>query len=194
MIKKAAIIGIAIPTVLALTFGIMTWSNYNTLVRSDNDVALKRASIVTALSQRNTLVVNLITVVDAYIDHESDIYESITSARAEFAAALASEAYADLLEADQLTSLAVTNLLAFAEDNPDIKAAILAEDLMSTMETQEVVLRNAREAYNISATEYNTNIQLFPRIMFAKMFGYDTPKPLWQMTTGEDITIDFPTP
>ena len=193
MIKKAAIAAIAIPSIIALTFGIMTWSNYNALVRLDKSVDLKQANIKTALASRNSLIVDqLLVVADAYLDHELEIYIAISSAPAEFAAASQDDTFEALLEADMLTSVALTNLFAYAADNPEFQGAIVAEDLMASMETQEQVVRNAREAYNTAANEYNTEILLFPRIMFAKMFGYADEKPLWQMSDGEEIEIEFP--
>jgi hypothetical protein len=62
---------------------------------------------------------------------------------------------------------------------------------MATIETQEYIIKNAREDYNEVATAYNTDIALFPKLLFAKMFGFEEV-PMWKMTTGEDIVIVFP--
>jgi hypothetical protein len=109
--KKGLIIGIAIPSVIVLTFGIMTWSSYNSLVRSEKSVELASSDILTAMAARNTTLVNILTAVDAYLDHESDLYQMITEARTEYFDAVESTATEDLVEADALTSLALTNLL-----------------------------------------------------------------------------------
>lgn len=191
--KKGLIIGIAIPSVIVLTFGIMTWSSYNSLVRSEKSVELASSDILTAMAARNTTLVNILTGVDAYLDHESDIYQMITEARTEYFDAVESAATEDLVEADALTSLALTNLFAFAvsEDNPDPQAADIILSYMATIETQEYIIKNAREDYNEVATAYNTDIALFPKLLFAKMFGFEEV-PMWKMTTGEDIVIVFP--
>ncbi|MFA5235346.1 MAG: LemA family protein [Bacilli bacterium] len=191
--KKGLIIGIAIPTVIALTFGIMTWSSYNSLVRAEKSVELASSDILTALTARNSTLTNILSAVDAYLDHESDLYEMITDARTQYFDAIESATTQDLVEADALTSLALTNLFAFAvsEDNPDPQAADLILSYMATIETQEYIIKNAREDYNEAANAYNTDIVLFPKILFAKMFGFEEV-PMWKMTSGEDIVIVFP--
>ncbi|HOJ45247.1 MAG TPA: LemA family protein [Bacilli bacterium] len=190
--KPRAILAIAIPSIVALTFGIMTWANYNGLVTESKQVDLKQANILTALNARNSLINQLIVAADAYLDHESDVYEMITDARAAYADAVASGNYDDLVFSDATTSVALTGLLVVVEDTPELQASTVIRDLMATMETQEWTLKNAREAYNTAATDFNTSIELFPRVLFAKMFNYDEPRPLWMMTTGEEITVSFP--
>lgn len=190
--KPRAILAIAIPSIVALTFGIMTWANYNGLVTESKQVDLKQANILTALNARNSLINQLIVAADAYLDHESDVYEMITNARAAYADAVASGNYDDLVFSDATTSVALTGLLVVVEDTPELQASTVIRDLMATMETQEWTLKNAREAYNTAATDFNTSIELFPRVLFAKMFNYDEPRPLWMMTTGEEITVSFP--
>jgi LemA protein len=190
--KPKAILAIAIPSIVALTFGIMTWANYNGLVTESKQVDLKQANILTALNARNSLINQLIVAADAYLDHESDVYEMITDARAAYSDAVASGNYDDLVFSDATTSVALTGLLVVVEDTPELQASTVIRDLMATMETQEWTLKNAREAYNTAATDFNTSIELFPRVLFAKMFNYDEPRPLWMMTTGEEITVSFP--
>jgi len=190
--KPRAIVTIAIPSIIALTFGIMTWANYNGLVTESKQVDLKQANILTALMSRNSLVNQLIVAADAYLDHESDVYQMITDARSDYAEAVASGMYDDLVLSDATTSIALTGLLVVVEDTPELQASSVITDLMAVMETQEWTLKNAREAYNEAATDYNTSIELFPRVLFAKMFNYDQPRPLWMMTTGEEITVTFP--
>ena len=190
--KPRAILAIAIPSIVALTFGIMTWTNYNGLVTESKQVDLKQANILTALNARNSLINQLIVAADAYLDHESDVYEMITDARTAYADAVASGNYDDLVFSDATTSVALTGLLVVVEDTPELQARTVIRDLMATMETQEWTLKNAREAYNTAATAYNTSIELFPRVLFAKMFNFDEPRPLWMMTSGEDITVSFP--
>jgi len=190
--KKGMIFAIAIPSVVVLSLGILTWASYNDLVRSDKKVDLKQANILTALNARNSLINQLIVAADTYLDHESQVYQMITDARTDYAEAVASGLYDDLVLSDATTSVALTGLLALVEDTPELKADQVIIDLMGVMETQEYTLKNAREAYNLAATNFNTSIELFPRLIFAKMFNFDDPRPLWMMTTGEEIIVTFP--
>ncbi len=183
--KIKAIAAIAIPSIIVLfglIFGIMTWATYNTLVTADQQVKLKRANIVTALTARNAILETMWVAADTYLDHESDIYGQITDARSDYADALDSLTFEDLFEADLSTSLAYSSFLVVVEDNPEIQGDNVVMGYMATIEQREITLKNAREAYNAEATAFNTTIKKFPTILFAKMFDYTIEYPLWSLT------------
>lgn len=190
--KKGLVIGLSVIGAVILTFGIVTATEYNALVNADENVALKSAEILTSLESRNSLVDQLVTTAGAYLDHESSVYQMITDARADYATAVASGSYTDLINADAATSLALSNLLVVVEDTPELSADEIIVDLMGAMETLEYTLHVSRSDFNEAVAAYNVSIRRFPRVMFASWFGYDEPKPYWSMTGGEDITVVFP--
>ena len=190
--KKGLVIGLSVLGVVVLVSGIVTASEYNALVNADVDVQLKSAGILTSLAARNSLIDQLVTTAGAYLDHESEVYAMITDARIEYTDAVASGSYTDLINADAATSLALSSLLAVVEDTPELSGIEAITSLMGAMETREYVLQVSRSDYNDAVATYNASIRRFPRIIFARMFGFSDPKPYWSMTDGEDITVVFP--
>ncbi len=190
--KKGLVIGLAATGVVVLTLGIMTITQYNSLVTINEDVAGYKADIVVAMRARNVLIDDLVTAAGTYLDHESDIFTTLADARSDFAAAADSSNYADIIAADNSTSLALSNLLAFVEDTPELSGDNVIISLMGSMETAEYTIKIARIDYNDAVETYNTEIRLFPKILFAKMFNFDEPKPYWENTEGSEIEVVFP--
>jgi LemA protein len=190
--KKGLVIGLATTGVIVLVLGITTVTQYNSLVTLHEDVAGYKADIVVSLRARNVVIDDLVTAAGAYLDHESEIYTAITDARSDFATAADSSNYADIIAADESTSLALSNLLAFVEDTPELSGDNVIISLMGSMETAEYTIRIARIDYNDAVEIYNTEIKLFPTILFAKMFNYDEPLPYWETTEGGEIEVVFP--
>ena len=85
-----------------------------------------------------------------------------------------------LLAADNLLTGAMTRFMALAEAYPDLKAnqnmAQLSEELTST----ENRIAFARQAYNDSATQYNTATEQFPAVMVAGMLSFRAAQ-LWEV-------------
>lgn len=190
--KKALLIGIVVASVVVLGCGITTAAEYNSLVTINENVDHAQADILTSLQSRDSLVGQLVTAAGTYLTAQSDIYDSITDARTAYATAVASGNYADIIAADSLTSAALTSVIAVVEDTPELTGEQTIIDLMSTMESLEYTLKVSRDDYNDTVAAYNASIKRFPKLMFAKMFGYDEPKPYWSKTNGDDIVVVFP--
>ena len=135
--KKGLVIGLAATGVVVLTLGIMTITQYNSLVTINEDVAGFKADIVVAMRARNVLIDDLVTAAGTYLDHESDVYTTLADARSDFAAAADSSNYADIIAADNSTSLALSNLLAFVEDTPELSGDNVIISPMGSMENAE---------------------------------------------------------
>ncbi len=71
-------------------------------------------------------------------------------------------------------------LFAVAESYPDLKANQNMMQLSEEITSTENKVSFARQAYNDSATEYNTYKQTFPPVIFAAMFGHGKDAELLQ--------------
>lgn len=190
--KKSLVIGLASAGVVVLALGIFTAAEYNSLVVLNETVAGTKADIVVAMRARNVVIDDLVTAAGTYLDHESDIYTTLADARSDFATAADIGSYAEIIAADEATSLALSNLIAFVEDTPELSGEGVIISLMGSMESAEYTIKIARIDYNDAVEIYNTQVQLFPKNIFAKMFGYEEPKPYWETSEGDEIEVSFP--
>ncbi len=153
---------------------------YNRLVTLKNRYLNAFSQIEVQLKRRYDLIPNLVETVKGYMAHERGTLEAVISARNQAVGGLerASANPGDpaamkaLSSAEQGLSGALGRLFAVSEAYPDLKAnqnmAQLSEEITST----ENKVAFARQAYNDSATEYNTYKQTFPPVLFAGILGH----------------------
>jgi LemA protein len=153
---------------------------YNRLVTLKNRYLNAFSQIEVQLKRRYDLIPNLVETVKGYMAHERGTLEAVISARNKAVGGLerASANPGDpaamqaLSSAEQGLSGALGRLFALSEAYPDLKAnhnmAQLSEEITST----ENKVAFARQAYNDSATEYNTYKQTFPPVLFAGILGH----------------------
>src|SRR5581483_1810681 len=144
--------------VAAVTVGAVVWL-YNGLVGLRNQVRNAWAQIDVQLKRRHDLVPNLVEAVRGYLQHERQVLQQVSEARAR---AMAARGAAAAGQAEGQLTQAVGGLLAVMERYPDLKAnqnvLALQEELVST----ENRIGFARQLYNDMAARYNTRQQVFP--------------------------------
>jgi len=154
-----------------LIVGWIVWA-FNRLVRYRNRVDEGWAQIDVQLRRRYDLIPNLIATVQGYAAHEREVFERVTAARAgaEAAAGVAGQA-----SAENAVSSGLRQLLAVAENYPELKAnqnfLALQEELTGT----ESKIAYARQYYNEQVRLLNTAIESFPSSLLAKVAHF-TPR------------------
>lgn len=153
---------------------------YNQLVTLKNRYLNAFSQIEVQLKRRYDLIPNLVETVKGYMQHERGTLEAVINARNKAVGGLEKAsanpgdpaAMQALASAEQGLSGALGRLFALSEAYPDLKAnqnmAQLTEEITST----ENKVAFARQAYNDSATAYNTYKQTFPPVVFAGLFGH----------------------
>ncbi|MCG8442723.1 MAG: LemA family protein [Caulobacterales bacterium] len=167
---------------LALLIAMYGVGVYNRLVTLKNRFENAFSQIEVQLKRRYDLIPNLVEVAKGYMAHEKDTLEAVINARNQAVGGLQQAAanpgdpaaMQALVGAENVLSGTLGRLFALSEAYPDLKAnqnmAQLTEELTST----ENRVAFARQAYNDSATQYNTYRQTFPPIVFANMLGHAT--------------------
>ncbi len=153
---------------------------YNHLVTLKNRFANSFSQIEIQLKRRYDLIPNLVETVKAYMTHERETLDAVVRARGIAVTGLQQaaanpgdpQAMRALSGAEQGLSGALGKLFALAEAYPDLKANQNMIQLSEEITSTENKVSFARQAYNDSATEYNTYKQTFPPIIFAGMFGH----------------------
>lgn len=127
---------------------------------SDIDVQLKL---------RHDLVPNLVETVKGYATHEKEVFEKVTEARA---TAMRGGSISDRAQAEGVLGAAMMNLMAVAENYPQLKADGSFQQLQAELSDIENKIAAARRFFNSATNEYNTSIQQFPAVLIARMFGF----------------------
>lgn len=165
-----------------IVLGLIGWviGIYNKLVALRNRFKNAFSQIDVQLKRRYDLIPNLVETAKGYMKHESETLEAVIAARnqaagaAKAAAANPADAQAmqGLLGAEGALTGAMGRLFAVMEAYPDLKANQNMMQVSEELTSTENKIAFARQAYNDSATTYNTYRESFPQIVFAGMFGY----------------------
>ncbi len=167
--KKGLIVVIAIVAVIAIIGG-MCISNYNSLVTAKETVANAESNIDTYLQRRADLIPNVVASVKSFAKHETDVIDSITSARQKLVNA---GSVAEKAEANNELSSALQSLNIVVENYPELKSDATYVALMDELEGSENRIATARKDYNDAVKAYNNKVIKFPANIFANIFGFE---------------------
>ncbi|MDR1484751.1 MAG: LemA family protein [Planctomycetaceae bacterium] len=166
---------------------------YNALIAKRNQYKNAFAQIDVQLKRRYDLIPNLVETVKGYIKHERETLEAVINARnqAHGAANNAANDPTNTLSMQKLNNAEsqLTNvlgkLMVVVEQYPDLKAnqnmLALQEELTST----ENKISFARQAYNDSVMNYNTQREIFPANIIASIFNFNNAT-LFEVTTESE--------
>ena len=139
---------------------------YNNLVKAKNRVKQAESGIDVYLNQRFDLIPNLVECVKAYSKYEQSILAEIARLRTEYM-----KKNKNIKSAENLNNK-MNELIAIAEDTPNLKASDQYLKLQKTLEKLESQLQAARRIYNIEVTHYNNKIETVPSNIIASLFGF----------------------
>lgn len=144
---------------------------YNRLVSLRENRNNAFADIDVQLKLRYDLVPNLVETVKGYATHERELLEKVTSARA--SAMKTHGSSADRVAAEGALSGALMQLIAVAENYPDLKANQNFQQLQAELSDIENKIAAARRFFNNATNEYNVATTQFPSVIVARMFGFN---------------------
>lgn len=143
---------------------------YNNLVKARNKVKQAESGIDVYLTQRFDLIPNLVECVKGYSKHEEKIFTEIATLRSAYMSQSKSlEKGADL-------NNKMNQLIAVAENYPELKASEQYLNLQRNLTKIESQLQAARRIYNMEVTNYNDKICTVPSNLIAGLFGFKEAK------------------
>jgi len=154
---------------------------YNGLVALRNDIDKAWANIDVLLKQRHDEVPRLVDVCKGYMQYEKETLQSITDARAKYAAAGTIDQKA---AASGNVSASVQRLLATAENYPELKANASFLELQGRITELESQIADRREFYNDAINLFNTRIRQVPDSFLAKVLDMKE-RPMFLVTAAE---------
>ena len=144
---------------------------FNSLVRTRQMTNEAWSGIDVQLKRRSDLVPNLVDAVKGYAGHERSVLEEVTKLRGA-ARALPDNDVASRAQAETALSLALSKLVALAENYPDLKASQNFLELQQQLSQLETELQMARRYYNGTVRNQNVLVQSFPSNVVASLFGF----------------------
>lgn len=141
---------------------------FNQLRNADISAQEALGGIDVQLTRRADLVPNLVATVKGYASHEQAVLENVTAARAQAAQGGTVAAKA---AADAALGTALVNVLAVAENYPDLKASANFLDLQAQLTDTENQLSFARQYYNDAVATLNKLVATLPWMLMAGIAG-----------------------
>ena len=181
--------------IIVLLFGFNGCSSYNNMNVLEKDVTAKWSKVENAYQRRNDLIPNLVAVVKNYADFEKSTLTAVVEARANATKVTIDPSKLDdasikkYQEAQGAVTSTLGRLLAVAENYPDLKANQNFLDLQAQLEGTENRITTERNIFIESVQNYNTSISMFPRKIWASMFGFKEHGN-FEMTEGADKAPD----
>lgn len=158
---------------------------YNELVRLRNDNDRAWANIDVLLKQRHDEIPNLVETVKGYMGHEKETLESVTQARVQSMNAIS---VGEKAQADTLTTRALQNLFAVAENYPQLKANDNFLRLQSRISELEERIADRREYFNDDVYTYNTRLRQVPEVCIAWLVGLK-PRELFKASDNDRTPV-----
>ena len=157
---------------------------YNGLIGLKNQTLNAFKQIDVQLKRRHDLIPNLVNAVKGAMDFEKSTLEAVIQARNQAVSAGANagpDAMKQVGAAENQLTAALSRFNVVVEQYPQLKATGNVAQLQEELTSTENRISFARQAYNDTATQYNTKQQQFPTNLFAGL-AKATPAELWEIT------------
>jgi LemA protein len=158
------VIVIVVVGVAVVFFGVL---GFNRLRTADIGAQEALGGIDVQLTRRADLIPNLVNTVKGYASHEKSVFEEVTAARADAAAAAKGGTVAEKAQADARLERGIFNVLAVAENYPELKASANFLQLQEQLAETENQLSFSRQYYNDAVARLNKLVATVPWMFFA---------------------------
>jgi len=162
-------------------------SAYNGLINLKNQTLNAFKQIDVQLKRRHDLIPNLVNAVKGAMDFERQTLEAVIQAVAAGANA-GPGAMKQVGAAENQLSAALSRFNVVVEQYPQLKATGNVMQLQEELTSTENRIGFSRQAYNDTATQYNTKQQQFPTNLFAGL-AKAVPAELWEITDEAERAV-----
>jgi LemA protein len=187
---KTKNLGLIVIIVLILILGGCGCSNYNSLVKADQNVKNIWSQVEGQYQRRMDVFKNIVNTIQASAKFEDTVLTKVTKARYE-----AEQIKLDpnnpatlqaLTRAQQNLS---TQIRVIFENYPQLQTTKAFQDFQTEIAGTENRIATARRDYSLSINNFNNKVLTFPGNLFAKMFGFKE-KPYYEAEPGAEKAPD----
>lgn len=149
--------------------------HYNDLVFLRQRASRNWSNIDVSLKKRVDLVPRLEEIAKGFREHERDVQEAVTDLRNLYAPGVTRNPDAVGEYMGQEASL-LGRLMIRVENHPELRAQPVFANFARTLILLENEIALMRKGYNDAVERYNTRIESFPDVLFARWFGFKARK------------------
>ncbi|OOE84719.1 LemA family protein [Salinivibrio sp. PR6] len=145
---------------------------YNRLVAVKHNVSKAWSNIDVLLKQRHDELPKLVDTAKQYMSYEQETLVQVINARNQVEDARQEGDAKKVGHAEEQLRGGMGQLLALAEEYPDLKADESFQQLQSRISELENQIADRREFYNASVNTNNIRIEQFPDVLIANLMNF----------------------
>jgi LemA protein len=149
---------------------VWAWLSYNRFVLQRELIDNSWSTVDTELRRRYDLIPNLVATVKGYAAHERATLEAVVEARNR--AVAATGAPEEQAAAENVLVDGLKQLLAVAEDYPDLRADRHFLELQRELAATENRIQAARRIFNGNVRDLNRRVEQVPSNLVARLGGF----------------------
>ena len=188
--RMTRLVAMIVPALAVLIF---SGCGYNRMVTLDEGVSAAWAQVENVYQRRMDLIPNLVETVKAYASREQETFTALAEARSRAGGVMKvdenllndPEAFARFQRAQDGLGAALQRLLVVTENYPELKSNQNFLALQDQLEGTENRVAVERMRFNEAVQTYNTAIRRFPRMIVARMTGFEA-KQYFEAATGAE--------
>ena len=169
-------------------------NSYNGLVGTDQNVKTVWANVETNYQRRTDLYNSVIKTIEGSANFEKSTLKEVIEARSKATSVTVNVDDSASLQAYQHAQAQLqgsfSRLMAVAEQYPELKTTQQFQGFQTQIEGTENRINVARQDYNAAVQSYNLSVKTFPRVIFARLFGYNE-KPFYKADEGSENAPDI---
>ena len=160
--------------ILSIVIGIVYFFIlYTSLIKKRNTVKEAFSTIDVHLKKRYSLIPNLLTIANKFMEHEKELFSKIAQLRNQALKIPNDVKYvSQKIEIDKQIKFLMNQLQITVENYPQLKSDKIILDTMHAFNYTEEYIAAARRYYNASVKEFNNSVEIFPSSIIAQMLGY----------------------
>ncbi|OGJ22384.1 MAG: hypothetical protein A2804_00490 [Candidatus Pacebacteria bacterium RIFCSPHIGHO2_01_FULL_46_10] len=162
---------------------------YNALQVLKTQIAAAIQEIGNQLKRQANLIPNLEASVKGYLKHEKGIFEMLTKARQQVAAATKSGTAASAEKAARAIQDMLPKIQIVVESNPQLKANETVASFMDELrDTADKLMYSRRTVIDLTQ-DYNMKLMTFPSSLVANLFGFKSEKGIETPMSGSHLEV-----
>lgn len=158
--------------VLAIILAVAFYGMYTGLIKKKNKLNEAMSGIDVQLNKRYSLIPNILTIANKFMEHETELFGQISALRSQAAGIRSTQdTIAKKIDLDKQIAAKMGQLMVNVENYPQLKSDQTMANAMQTYNELEEHIAAARRFYNSAVNDINNSIEIFPSSLVAGMLG-----------------------